>query len=159
MKPKTTPDPADLRERAVGLLARREHSRHELARKLGQAGFDAGDIATQLDALETRGWLSDRRFAESYVADHRARAGSLKLAHDLRLRGVADAVIAAVLDADRDSELERARAVWEKKFRSAPADAADRARHTRFMQSRGFSLETIRRILGTPGRSTHPEND
>lgn len=159
MKPKPTPDPADLRERAVGLLARREHSRFELARKLAQAGFDAGDIAVLLDELETRDWLSDRRFAESYVADHRARAGNIKLAYELRQRGVADALIESVLDDDRDGELERARAVWEKKFRAAPADAADRARHIRFMQSRGFSLEVIRRVLGTQGRSTHHETD
>ena len=105
---KSTPEPGDLRERALRLLARREHSRAELVRKLGQAGFAQHDIEALLDEFEEKNWLSDRRFAESYVADHRARAGSVKLAYDLRQRGVNETVIEDVLSENRDSELERA---------------------------------------------------
>ena len=133
-----------LRERALGLLARREHSRAELSRKLEQAGYPAEDIRPLLDAFEAKNWLSDRRFAESYVADHRARAGSIKLAYDLRQRGVSDVIIDAVLSENRDSELERAREVWKKKFGAPPADMAEKARQIRFMQSRGFAPEVIR---------------
>jgi regulatory protein len=129
------------------LLARREHSRAELVRKLGQAGFDARDIQPLLDEFEEKKWLSDRRFAESYVADHRARAGAVKLAFDLRQRGVADNIIEAVLSDNRDSELERAQAVWQKKFGSAPADITEKARQMRFLQSRGFGTEVIRRVI------------
>ena len=75
---KPTPEPGDLRERALRLLARREHSRAELARKLEAAGFAREEIALLLDAFEAKNWLSDQRFAESYVADHRARAGSVR---------------------------------------------------------------------------------
>ena len=145
MKP--APEPGELRERALRLLARREHSRFELARKLGQAGFADHDIATLLDAFEARNWLSDRRFAESWVADHRARAGSIKLAYDLRQRGVGDAIIEAVLSENRDSEFERAREIWQKKFGAMPADAPEKARQVRFLQSRGFAAELIRRII------------
>ena len=109
MKPTT--EPGELRERALALLARREHSRAELARKLGQAGFATEDIVPLLDEFEARNWLSDQRFAESWVADHRARAGSVKLAYDLRQRGVGDDVIEAVLGDNRESELDRARDV------------------------------------------------
>jgi regulatory protein len=143
----STPEASDLRERALRLLARREHSRAELARKLEQTGFDSSDIQLALDEFEEKNWLSDRRFAESYVADHRARAGSAKLAYDLRQRGVSDSVIESVLGENRDSELERAREVWKKKFRSAPADAAEKAKQIRFMQSRGFSQEIIQKTL------------
>jgi regulatory protein len=129
------------------LLARREHSRAELVRKLGQAGFDACDIQPLLDEFEEKKWLSDRRFAESYVADHRTRAGAVKLAFDLRQRGVADNIIEAVLSDNRDSELERAQAVWQKKFGSAPADMTEKARQMRFLQSRGFGTEVIRRVI------------
>lgn len=147
MKPKSTPEPGELRERALRLLARREHSRFELARKLEQAGFAAGDIAPLLDAFEEKNWLSDRRFAESYVADHRARAGSVKLAYDLRQRGVSDTLIELVLSESRDSELERAREVWQKKFGTPPANAQDKARQMRFMQNRGFTLDIFSRAL------------
>jgi len=146
---KSTPEPSDLRERALRLLARREHSRAELARKLGQAGFAQHDIDPLLDKFEEKNWLSDRRFAESYVADHRARAGSVKLAYDLRQRGVSETVIEGVLSENHDTELERAHQVWQKKFGSAPADSTEKARQIRFMQTRGFTLETIRKILTT----------
>lgn len=144
------PEPGDLRERALGLLARREHSRAELARKLELAGFDAGEIAPLLDAFEEKNWLSDRRFAESYVADHRAKSGSTKLAYELRQRGVSDEIIELVLEEQHDSELERAREVWKKKFKSAPADAAEKARQMRFLQSRGFAQETVKNIMRWP---------
>ncbi|MFZ0105508.1 MAG: recombination regulator RecX [Thiobacillus sp.] len=146
---KSKPEPDELRERAMRLLARREHSRAELGRKLGLAGFDACDIQPLLDEFEEKRWLSDRRFAESYVADHRARAGAVKLAFDLRQRGIADNIIEAVLSDNRDSELERAQAVWQKKFGSAPADLAEKARQMRFLQSRGFAAEVIRRVVDT----------
>jgi regulatory protein len=142
-----TPTTQSPHARALALLARREHSRAELTRKLEHAGHAREEIAPLLDTFEAKNWLSDRRFAESYVADHRARAGSVKLAYDLRQRGVADALIAAVLADQRDSELERAHAVWQKKFGCAPADAAERARQQRFLLSRGFAAEVIRRVL------------
>ncbi len=94
--------------------------------------------------LKRRNWLSDQRFAESYVADHRARAGSIKLAYDLRQRGVSDSIIESVLSDNRDSELERAREVWQKKFKAPPANADEKARQMRFLQSRGFPPDVIR---------------
>ncbi|MHB1076643.1 recombination regulator RecX [Thiobacillus sp.] len=148
---KSRPEPGELRERALRLLARREHCRFELVRKLGQGGFAQHDIDPLLDEFEEKNWLSDRRFAESYVADHRARAGSIKLAYDLRQRGVRDDVIEAVLGDNRDSELDRAREVWNKKFGTPPVDAAEKAKQMRFLQSRGFTSETIKRaISGSP---------
>lgn len=144
---KTTPEPGELRERALRLLARREHSRVELTRKLEAAGFGREDIDPLLDQFEAQNWLSDQRFAESYIADHRARAGSIKLAYDLRQRGVPDGIIDQLLRENRDSELERAQAVWQKKFGTAPANASEKAKHIRFMQSRGFSGEIIRRAI------------
>ena len=134
------------------MLARREHSRHELAHKLGHAGVDRDELAALLDEFEAKNWLSDRRFAESYVADHRRREGAVKLAHALRQRGVADALIADVLAElnarhDDDSEVARARNVWRKKFASPPNTQQERAKQMRFLQQRGFSIETIRQAM------------
>ena len=145
MKP--TPEPGTLRERALGLLARREHSRAELTRKLETAGFAREEIALLLDAFEAKNWLSDRRFAESYVADHRAKAGSIKLAYDLRQRGVSESIVESVLSENRDTELARAREVWQKKFGAIPDGAEEKAKQIRFLQGRGFSSTIIRRAL------------
>lgn len=144
---KSKPEPGELCERALRLLARREHSRAELARKLGQAGFVQDEIGPLLDEFEGKNWLSDRRFAESYVADHRARAGSIKLAYDLRQRGVPDSIIEASLNENRSSELARAREIWRKKFSLPPTGAAEKAKQLRFLQGRGFSMDIIRHVL------------
>jgi regulatory protein len=149
-KPSKTPEAGDLRERALRLLARREHSRFELARKLAQAGFAHHDIEAMLDEFEDKNWLSDRRFAESYVADHRARSGSVKLAYELRQRGVDGAIIESVLSGHGDSELERAREVWRKKFSAPASSASEIARQMRFLQNRGFTAEVIRKALTNP---------
>lgn len=126
-------------------------SRHELAVRLARDGGAPDAIAALLDEFETLGWLSDRRFAAAYIADHRARDGAVKIAHALRQRGVADTLIdelLAHLDADaHDNEVARARAVWQKKFAAAPTSAAERAKHMRFLAGRGFSSQTIRRVL------------
>ena len=130
-------------------MARREHSRFELAHKLERAGANREELAAVLDEFEAKNWLSDRRFAESYVADHRAREGAVKLAYALRQRGIADSLIAevlATLNASHldDSEVARARAVWRKKFPIPPNTQQERAKQMRFLQGRGFSIETIR---------------
>lgn len=150
---KSKPEPGDLRERALRLLARREHSRAELVSKLGQAGFPVDEIGPLLDEFEEKNWLSDRRFAESYVADHRVRAGSIKLAYDLRQRGVSDSIIEAVIRENRDSEFERARAVWQKKFALPPTTTTERFKQMRFMQSRGFVLELALRVIDGPDKA------
>jgi regulatory protein len=147
MKTKSKPEASDLRERALRLLARREHSRFELAKKLGQAGFDDAEISAMLDEFEAKNWLSDLRFAQSWLADHRVRSGRVKLAHELRQRGVPEMIIETALGDERDSELDRAREVWRKKFGTAPLDMAERARHMRFLQSRGFATEVIRQVV------------
>ena len=147
MKANSTPDPASLRQRALGYLARREHSRFDLARKLERAGFTPEAIGPVLDDFETKNWLSDKRFAESWVADHRARAGSIKLAYDLRQHGISDTLIESVLHDNRDSELERAIAVWNKKFGRQPANPAEKARQGRFMLSRGFSHVLFSKLI------------
>ncbi|MFZ5509621.1 MAG: recombination regulator RecX [Pseudomonadota bacterium] len=136
----------DLKNRAVRLLARREHSRIELARKLAPHGTPQ-EIQAVLQQLEQSGLLSDARYAESFVRAKGSRFGALKLRHELRARGVAEELIAAALLPDGDNEQDRACEVWRRKFGSPPRDAAEYARQARFLQNRGFAAEVIRRVL------------
>ena len=136
-----------LKQRAVRLLARREHSRAELARKLEPHG-GRQDIDVVLDDLERAGLLSDARFAEAYLRSHGDRLGAAKLRHALRGKGVdAGTVDAQIAAAGLPDEIERARDVWARKFPAPPADAREWGRQARFLQSRGFSADVIRRIL------------
>ncbi len=138
------------RARALNLLARREHSRAELARKLAGHGDD-DEIAALLDDLERENLLSDRRYAEALAHSRAGRHGSVRLKAELREKGVADAVATEVLADARAADIDAARAVWRKKFDRAPADAAERARQMRFLAARGFPAEVVRRVVAGAG--------
>ena len=129
------------------MLARREHTRQELARKLAPWAADPDEIPPLLEDFERRGWLSESRAVEQVVASRRGRFGAQRIAQELHAKGVAESAIAGVRRQLQASELDAARAVWQKKFAGLPRDAHERARQVRFMQSRGFALETVLRIV------------
>lgn len=135
-----------LREKALRLLARRDHSRAELARKLRDDGDDEA-IAALLARLEDSGLLSDARFAGQFVASRAARFGTRRLVHDLKQRGVPDSEVDEALASVEQDEQARARAVWARKFDSRPTDAKSWAKQARFLQSRGFSADSIHKVL------------
>lgn len=56
-------------------------------------------------------------------------------------------MIERVAGAARATELDRARAAWQKRFGQPPASAAERAKQIRFLQGRGFSFDVIRRVI------------
>lgn len=129
------------------MLARREHSRAELARKLAAHAESAEQIETLLDQLAARGWLSEARFAESRANVLARKFGSRKIEYDLRSRGVPAEVVERTVDQARAQELENCRAAWQKKFGALPQDAAERGRQMRFLAGRGFSTEAVRQVL------------
>lgn len=137
----------NLRERAMNYLARREHSRAELARKLSPHG-EADDIAALLDQLERESLLSNARYAESLAHSRAGRHGSVRLKSELREKGVPEAILAEVVSQARDGDLAAARVVWSKKFGEPPADARERAKQQRFLLGRGFPGEVVRRVVG-----------
>ena len=139
--------PLSLRARALKALARREHSRQELQAKLRPFAEDADEIEPLLDDLEKRGWLSEARFIEQLTTVRRRRFGTARILHELREKGVSDAALAAVQSQLKDGEVEAARAVWKKKFGSLPTTLAERAKHARFLASRGFSAEVVHKVL------------
>ena len=145
MKPKTE---LTLRVRALRYLARREHSRAELRSKLLPHVQEGEDVERVLDDLAQRGRLSDQRAAEQLVNQRRHRFGAQRIAHELRRKGIADTLVDAALPQLRASEFEAAREVWSKKFGMPPHDAKEKARQVRFLQSRGFALDVIFKVLG-----------
>lgn len=148
-----------LKMRAVGLLSRREHSRAELSRKLAPyVDADNPDELKQvLDALERENWQSDARFAQSLIHRRAPRKGTALVIQELRQHGLPDDQITQIREQLRGTEFERARTVWQHKFNRAPADRADYARQFRFLASRGFSSDCLRRILGEQDSGTLDE--
>lgn len=128
------------------LLARREHSRAELARKLATHAESPEQLDMLLNSLQAERLLSDVRYAAQRVAVRGARYGNARLKQELRANGVDDDAMAAAL-AEGGDELARCRSVWQKKFGALPVDAEGRAKQQRFLQYRGFSSETIRHLF------------
>ena len=136
-----------LRERALNLLARREHSRAELARKLAPHVEDE-DLDGLLDDLEREKLLSNARYAEMLAHARSGRHGSLRLKADLRDKAVPAEVMESTLAEAREHDLEAASAVWLKKFGEPPRDAGERAKQMRFLAGRGFPPDVVRRVVG-----------
>jgi len=136
-----------LRERALRLLARREHSRAELVRKLEEHARPEDDIEALLDDLSRLKLLSDERYAESRAHALSRKFGAARIAHELRSKGLDKDLADKASKAARVTELERAREVWRRKFRTAPRTREERARQMLFLQSRGFSFDAIRSVV------------
>jgi len=165
-----------LKARALQWLAQREHSRSELRRKLlrvaraeqpqraesrvaeGQAA-PADDASTGcvdpercvdqlLDWLQQHRYLSETRFVESRVQARASRYGNLRIRQELAQHGLA--ADEQTLQQLRQTELARARAVWQRKFGAPAADAHERARQMRFLAQRGFSSEVVRKVVQSP---------
>jgi regulatory protein len=139
----------DLNESAIRLLAMREHSQVELQRKLVQKGFEAQAVAKTLQDLIAQNLLSDERFTEAFVMSKRERGiGPLKIQAELQQRGVANELITCYLDIRDPNWLELAEGVRQKKFGEGVPEAYNlKMQQARFLASRGFSHEQIRRVL------------
>ena len=158
-----------LLNQALRALTRREHSRSELREKLlrarpslsgagrrqGGADLPADSEETSkpdpalidsvLDHLTERGLLSDERFVESRLHARAPRFGLRRIQGELARHGVA--LEPSALDALRQTELERARTIWERKFGQPAVDPRERARHMRFLAGRGFAADIIHRVV------------
>lgn len=139
-----------LKDRALALLARRDHSCLELRRKLATHG-EAAEIEEVLARLQELGLLSEQRFANARAGSRSQRFGDRRIRHDLQQAGVSSVLIEEAVTGLAQTELERARSVWQKKFGekvgARPQTAQDYARQARFLSGRGFGADTVRRVL------------
>ena len=158
-----------LKARAVGLLSRREHSRRELERKLAPHAESPEVLAQLLDELARAGWQSDARFTQGWVHRKAPGQGAARIVQDLKQQGIAPDALLQVRAELKETEFARAQAVWARKFSStlsslsqtsseaakfsAPQFSAPKlsqaeyAKQGRFLASRGFSMDIIRRVL------------
>ena len=136
--------PAELKARALRYLVRREHSRAELVRKLAPHAESEAALIAVVDLLQSKKQLSDERFAEERARSLSRKYGAAMIRRDLKERGVADEIVERV---SADGDLERARAILSRKYRTPATTREEQAKRARFLQSRGFSYEVIRSVL------------
>lgn len=134
---------------AVRLLARREHSELEIARKLASRGFEP-DIITRIQAkLIESGYLSNERYAEQYVRLRAERGyGPQRIRMELSERGLTDSQVDQALLQDTTDWYQAAQRVYHKKYgHEQPADYRERAKRMRFLQYRGFESDHIQSAM------------
>lgn len=143
-------DSHGLRVAALALLARRDYSSGELRKRLKSKGFDPALIEDALRGLASEHALDDARYAENYVFYHARRGhGPVRIAADLKARGLPGELVSAALDSGPDW-VGLARRERERKFGpGAPGSFSEKARQARFLQYRGFSADHIRSALGS----------
>ncbi len=141
--------PLSLKGRALRLLAQREHSRSELMVKLARYAQEGEDLPALLDWLEQRGFIDEARVAESVLHRRAPLLGAQRVLQELRRKGLPESLLHSSAETLAQTEMQRAQAVWHRRFGSAapPATPQERARQMRFLASRGFSTEVIRRVL------------
>lgn len=145
--------PDDLKQarlKAMDLLARREHSAHELTRKLTRKGFDEQVAEVAVEELAGEGLQSDERYAESVVSARIGQGkGPLHILHGLKQYGVASAVAEAALAEAGADWFDLALTARRKRFGSEPvSDAREHGRQMRFLLQRGFSAEQAHEAVG-----------
>jgi regulatory protein len=136
-----------LKGRALRALAAREHSRAELTRKLASLETEEGELAKILDELAAKGFINEQRVADSLAYRRGAKLGTARVVQELKAKGVDADAVAQATTALKATEFERAREVWRKKFGASATDA-DRMKQMRFLASRGFAPDVIRRVVG-----------
>ncbi|HJY79171.1 MAG TPA: recombination regulator RecX [Burkholderiales bacterium] len=136
--------PEQLKARALRHLVRREHSRAELARKLAPHAESPAAVEEVLDLLLAKKQQSDARYAEERVRVLSRKYGAAKIRHDLRSKGIADGIVDAL---SSEGEMERARAILERRYSAPAATREERAKRARFLQGRGFSSDVIVRLV------------
>lgn len=136
-----------LKTRALRFLARRDYGEVELARKLKPYAENPEEIAPLLNWLKTQGFLNEARFVDAAARARAPRMGARRIGSFLRAQGVASEHIATTVADLRETEGQRAHALWARKFGQLPQNIQERARQTRFLISRGFESDIVRKVL------------
>lgn len=145
-----------LKGRALRLLSQREHSRAELERKLAPHEEVPGELAKALDELQARDFINDGRAVDSLVNRRAGKLGSARIQQELAQKGLSGEAVAEALEGLKETELGRAQAVWRKKFDAPPQDPQEGAKQMRFLMTRGFNAEVVRRVVKGDGRGEDP---
>ena len=136
-----------LKGRALRLLSQREHSRLELEQKLAGHETEPGQLAKALDELQARGFISEERVIASVLHRRAGKLGTARVQQELAGKGLTGEAVAQAIEALRSTELARAREVWRRKFGLAATEPKETARQIRFLLSRGFAAEVVRRVV------------
>lgn len=150
--------PPTLKSRALRYLSQREHSRTELQRKLSRHVQEGDDVDAVLNDLEAKGFISQERVVESVLRQRAGKLGSLRIRQELQHKGLDAQAISQAVQALSASEVGRAHAIWHKKFGAVAKTPTEMAKQMRFLARRGFSGETIAKVMRADDGSAYGDD-
>lgn len=132
---------ASLYDRAIRLLAIREHSVFELKRKLAASGSPE-ELDVLLSRLQADNLQSDKRYAEAYVRMRSQRGyGPKRIVMELGQRGVSSDLIQQALSAAEIDWDELEQATYQKKYGIKPIrDFKEKQKRLKYLFDRGFYI-------------------
>lgn len=144
-----------LLDRAMRVLATREHSEQELRKKLTAIYSRQTDDAPDSETVEKviascreQNWVDDARFARLFISS-RARKGygARRVRQELQQKGVAREIgDAAMAECDIDWSYQALQQAKKKFGEPLPTDFAAKSKVQRFLLYRGFFMEDIQEI-------------
>lgn len=147
-RPSKPLDPAQARERALRLLARREHSARELTSKLRQRGAEPEIAEAAVARLEDSGIQSDQRYTEARVRQRAGQGyGPLRIRAELAQAGIDREAAETALQEQAADWAAQARALVQRRFPKAGEDRNEALRAWRWLAGRGFDGGAIRAAL------------
>jgi len=134
---------------AMRLLAAREHSQHELRRKLTQKGHELDAAEQAIAKLAEQDIQSDERFVENFINSHRRRGkGPTRIQLELQQHQLAEYLVEQYLDSSDEVWRESAAEVRSKKFGDdCPEDYQAKMKQATFLEYRGFTHDQIFSVL------------
>ena len=136
-----------LKGRALRLLSQREHSRAELERKLAPHEEVPGELAKALDELQARDFINDDRAVDTLVNRRSGKLGNTRIRQELAAKGLSGDAVSEAMAGLKETEQSRALEVWRKKFGQTAQTPQDRVKQMRFLLTRGFNAEVVRRVV------------
>ena len=138
-----------IKQKALHLLSRREHSRRELHQKLLRRGFTSEEIIPVLNTLQTDNLLSEERYIASFIRSRIQKGhGPLKICAELQNRGIDPSRIFANEEWLESQWQVGANAVRIKRFgKPVPTCIVEQSKQARYLERRGFTTDQIRNAL------------
>ena len=148
-------------DKALGLLARREHSARELKGKLARRGLDESEASAALTELKAKDYQSDARFGEMLVRTRiEGGYGPRWIVAELKTHGIAEAQARTLIDATGPDWPALVRAQLRRRYGGKPAASlAERSKRAAFLLRRGFDAHTVQLVTRASGLESHDELD
>jgi len=146
-------------EKALGLLARREHSARELKSKLALRGFDSEQNAEALERLQSKDFQNDARFGEMLVRSRiEGGYGPRWIMAELRTHGIDEAAASVLIAAAEPDWPGLVRRQIRRRYGGKPAASlAERSKRVAFLLRRGFDGSTVKLAIGDSGNAESPD--